>query len=52
MSFLPGYSTSRGKKTPRKTSISANNHTIRDVHRDRLNRIFDQYKGSSFHGHM
>ena len=43
MSFL----SSRKKQTARKTSSSTvNNHVPRDPLRERLNRIFDQYKGT------
>jgi len=34
------------QQTPRKPSTTSNNHISRDPIRDRLSRIFDQYKGA------
>jgi hypothetical protein len=45
-SFLPGLSASRKSKSARKPPVPVNNHIPRDSQRERLNRIFDQYKGS------
>src|SRR5579862_5483760 len=49
MSFLPGLSSNRSKKAVRKglPSTIPNNHVNRDSQRERLNRIFEQYRGSS-----
>jgi hypothetical protein len=54
MSFLPGLSSNRRKQTTRKPQgplPPSNNHIPRDPQRDRLNRIFDQYKGFPHHHH-
>ena len=53
-SFLPSLSNNRAKKIARKTSASApsNNQVNRGAQRDPINRIFDQYRGTSLFHHM
>jgi hypothetical protein len=48
-SFLPSLSSNRSKKVVRKVpaSTTPNNHANRDPQRERINWIFDQYRGTS-----
>ena len=48
---MSSFLSSRKKQTARKTSsTTVNNHIPRDPIRERLNRIFDQYKGITLSG--